>query len=140
MKSVVNTDIFCRALPWSRLLLERGELPDDLNLRWSQRLAAALAPLALAAVVAVPIAIAMLVVFGVSVTAVAALALGLALIGVSLALNAGLVRGFSNRRGPIFAFGGWMFHQVHLFYSAAAYAFCWFEHRLRGGEASSRSR
>lgn len=41
--SVVHTDIFRRAWPWSKLLLRHGGMKDDLNLRWSQRLSAGFA-------------------------------------------------------------------------------------------------
>ncbi|HZU89693.1 MAG TPA: glycosyltransferase [Stellaceae bacterium] len=35
--SVVRTDIFHRAIPWSRLILDSGEAPDDLNLQGNQK-------------------------------------------------------------------------------------------------------
>jgi glycosyltransferase involved in cell wall biosynthesis len=38
----IKTDIFCRAIPWSRLNLERSRSPDDLNIRRSQKLSVAL--------------------------------------------------------------------------------------------------
>jgi len=37
---MVRTDVTLRAWPWSRLLLRQGCLPDDLNLRWNQRVGA----------------------------------------------------------------------------------------------------
>ena len=46
--SIVRTDIARRALPWSRLILERGHAPHDLNLATGQRMSAALAGLAAA--------------------------------------------------------------------------------------------
>jgi hypothetical protein len=46
--SIVRTDIARRALPWSRLILERGHAPSDLNLTTGQRMSAALAGLAAA--------------------------------------------------------------------------------------------
>ncbi len=112
LRSTVHTDVFCRAVPWSRLLRERGGMPNDLNLRTSQRVAALLAPLALLACVALPA----LLVLG-SVWAL----VPAALIAASLALNADLVLSFLRRRGLGFALGGWLFHQVHLFYSAVTF-------------------
>ena len=41
-RSLVHTDVVRRAIPWSRLLLAEPRLPDDLNLRWKSRVAAAL--------------------------------------------------------------------------------------------------
>jgi GT2 family glycosyltransferase len=45
--SLVYTDVFHRGLPWTKLILRTGMLPDDLNLRWSQRVSAILAALLL---------------------------------------------------------------------------------------------
>ncbi len=36
--SMVRTDVFVRAIPWTRLMLEHRRFPTDLNVRWSQRL------------------------------------------------------------------------------------------------------
>lgn len=49
--SMIKTDITCRALPWARLILETGTVPEDLNLRTHQRLSALLVSIALLAVV-----------------------------------------------------------------------------------------
>ncbi|HLQ64708.1 MAG TPA: glycosyltransferase family 2 protein, partial [bacterium] len=40
--SIVRADIAQRALPWSRLILESGHAPDDLNLTTGQRVSAGL--------------------------------------------------------------------------------------------------
>jgi hypothetical protein len=45
--SMIKTDITCRALPWARLILASGAVPEDLNLRTSQRLSAVLTAVAL---------------------------------------------------------------------------------------------
>jgi glycosyltransferase involved in cell wall biosynthesis len=42
MKSLLRTDIFNRAIPWTRLILEREGMLNDLNLRTSDRLSAGL--------------------------------------------------------------------------------------------------
>lgn len=39
--SMLVCDVRERAIPWTRLILADGALPDDLNLRWTQRLCAA---------------------------------------------------------------------------------------------------
>jgi glycosyltransferase involved in cell wall biosynthesis len=41
-RSMIKTDFFYRALPWSELSLRFGRLPNDLNLRISQRISVAL--------------------------------------------------------------------------------------------------
>ena len=37
---MIRTDVRSRALPWTRLILRQGKIPNDLNLRHSQRLSA----------------------------------------------------------------------------------------------------
>lgn len=45
---MIRTDVGNRAIPWTRLLLRQGRIPNDLNLRHSQRLSALLAALLVA--------------------------------------------------------------------------------------------
>jgi glycosyltransferase involved in cell wall biosynthesis len=40
LRGMVESDIFDRGIPWTRLLLERRDVPNDLNLQHSQRLSA----------------------------------------------------------------------------------------------------
>lgn len=42
MRNMLRTDFFYRALPWSELSLSSGKMPNDLNLRISQRISVAL--------------------------------------------------------------------------------------------------
>jgi hypothetical protein len=131
LRSVIETDIRSRAIPWTRLILETGEAPDDLNLRWSQRLAAALAPWMLAAL---PVGLWALW------TGRWWLGVACALLAVvSLVLNAGMVRFFGRHRGPGFALGGWLFHQVHLSYSSATFVLAALLHWTRRALVGSRS-
>jgi hypothetical protein len=116
LRSTVDADIRRRAMPWARLVFERGHLPDDLNTRTSQRLAALVAPFALAALPALPLAIA----FGATTVATALLAV----LVVSAVLNLAMLRLFARQRGTTFALGGWLFHQVHLVYAAATLVIC----------------
>ncbi len=37
LRSMVQTDLWSRAVPWTRLLRQAGGMPNDLNLRWHQR-------------------------------------------------------------------------------------------------------
>jgi cellulose synthase/poly-beta-1,6-N-acetylglucosamine synthase-like glycosyltransferase len=130
LRGVVTTDIFSRAVPWSKLILATGELPNDLNLAWTQRLAAAAAPFSLISPVAIP----------------AALLLGLpgvaAAFGASAAFSGWVHRGmfafFWRRRGPAFAVGAVLFHQVHLIYSAATLAVLTLQRIARGRESVAR--
>ena len=48
LRSMVSTDLWRRAIPWSRLIFERSEFPADLNLKGAQRLSVALTGVATA--------------------------------------------------------------------------------------------
>jgi glycosyltransferase involved in cell wall biosynthesis len=48
--SIVKTDVFARAIPWTRLILRFRSMPADLNLQWAHRLSVLLVALAAAAV------------------------------------------------------------------------------------------
>jgi glycosyltransferase involved in cell wall biosynthesis len=89
-RSLLFTDINRRAVPWSRLIIESGHAPDDLNLRWDQRVSAALV---LTAVAAVAVAWPRPELLAVATTA---------LIGV-VVLNRNLYGFFWRARGPRFA-------------------------------------
>jgi GT2 family glycosyltransferase len=115
LRSVLRTDLYDRALPWSALILEHGDLPRDLNLRLSQRVAAALAAPALLAVAALPV----LAIAGQPLAA----AVALAVLAASLAANRDLLAFFAARRGLLFAAGAWLFHQIHLLVAAGAFLF-----------------
>lgn len=113
LRSAVETDIFSRAVPWARLILERGELPNDLNLKMSQRFAS---PIALLTLLSVP-----LVVVAPRPTT---LGVSVALVGISVALNASLLGFFARQRGPLFAAKAWLAHQIHLTYGGITFAIC----------------
>jgi glycosyltransferase involved in cell wall biosynthesis len=49
LRSMIKTDIFDRGIPWTRLILRSRSMPNDLNVRWSQRLSVALASVLAAA-------------------------------------------------------------------------------------------
>lgn len=121
--NLIHTEVFCRAIPWSRLMLRSGGLVNELNVGVGERLRALLAGLFVLALLASLLP-------GVPAwTALVALA-------AIAAANRRLVQLFARRRGPLFALGGLLFHQVYYLYSGAAFAFCWFEHRLGGAKAT----
>jgi len=116
--NLVHTEIFRRAIPWSRLMIARGELTDDLNVSASERLRAVAAGVFvlvfLAAIagwlswIAVPVILTILV-----------------------ALNVDFLRFFIHQRGPRFALGAFGYHQFYYLYSMAAFTYAWSEHRLK---------
>ena len=112
--NLLHTDIFQRAIPWSRLILERSMIVNDLNIGVAERWRAALAGI---------------------------LALGLLCATIRLVpwwLPAGLLlmapvanwplfRFFRQRNGSVFAIGGILYHQLYYLYSLGAFAWAWIE-------------
>jgi cellulose synthase/poly-beta-1,6-N-acetylglucosamine synthase-like glycosyltransferase len=121
--AMIRTDVTCRALPWARLVLETGDAPEDLNLRPSQRVSAALAGLALLTAAAAPLRAGFL---GASV---------LALLGVA-AINHRLYGLLLRQGGLRLAALGFVLHVLYFLYSAAAYLYAWLEWRVRGAAAA----
>jgi hypothetical protein len=108
ISSLLRSDIFDRALPWTKLIWERGAV-DDLNLRAGQRASALLA-------------IALLVALGFSLFRPQALAIAAACVALLIALNAGLYRFFWRERGPLFTLCALPWHWFYFVYSTAAFA------------------
>ena len=123
--SVVHTDIFCRAFPWSRLILESGHLPNDLNVSARERVAAVFAALSIASALT-----------GVGMlfwnAGAGLFFLGLAAV-LPFSLGGELFRFFRERAGLGFALGAFAFHQIHLTYSAVVFAICKLQ-SLAGGK------
>ena len=115
--SMLRADILGRAVPWSRLLLQRGHMSNDLNLGWHHRVSAALAGLAVVLLVFVPFEPRLLV------------ALALALVAIAV-LNRDLYGFLVRRKGFGFAAAVFPLHVLYYLYSSATFAVCWIEHRL----------
>ncbi len=114
--NLLHTDIFRRALPWSRLIHARSGLPNALNLGIGERLNAAFlaifllsAALAATTRMTIGIPIAALVVLGI--------------------LNWRLFWLFCRIRGPFFAIAAIAFHQIYYAYSSVVFVWTWLEHR-----------
>ena len=112
LRSMLRADIVYRAIPWSQLILSTGGIVNDLNLKRSERLCAALVVLAIALLPIVPFVPALMLA---EVTAIGAMA----------ALNHKLYRFFLNRRGIWFAGRALPLHCLYYLYSAAAFVSCW---------------
>ena len=122
--NMVHTEIFCRAIPWSRLMLSRTGLVNDLNVGTAERLRAVLAGLFFAGAAA-------------SLHPAVPAWIALAMLGAIALANASLLRLFYRRGGPFFALGGLLLHQVYYVYSSAAFVGCWLEYRfnkIRGAD------
>lgn len=117
LKELVRTDIFQRALPWSRLLLSSPRKVNDLNVSGAEKVRALLAALLAVSLLCLPASN-----FHPAAVA-AALAAGLAV----AAASASLFCYFARLRGVGFAILGALYHQVYYLYSLAAYVWCVFE-------------
>jgi glycosyltransferase involved in cell wall biosynthesis len=129
LRNLVHTDIFRRALPWSRLIHSRAGLADTLNIGAGERVNAALA---LGALLSLAGAAATLVPWWVPAAFAAAIAMG----------NRELFVFFHRERGALFAMRAVLFHQFYYLYSASTFGWCWLEQcwaSLRGRRRATAS-
>jgi GT2 family glycosyltransferase len=122
LRSVIRTDIFCRAIPWSRLIMARKHVVNDLNISTAQRVSIALVGVAVIALAGAFFRRELLV-----------LAL-LALIGVGV-LNRTLYSFFFRQRGLVFACLCVPLHLLYYFCSGIGYGYVMVTARLRGATA-----
>jgi len=106
--SLLKSDIFDRAVPWTQLMLRHRRLLNDLNLRTSSRMSGLLSFALLSSLVGALWRTALL---------AAALACGILL----YALNAPLFRFFRRKRGLTFALRALLWHWFYYLYSSAAF-------------------
>ncbi|MEM9257284.1 MAG: glycosyltransferase family 2 protein [Pseudomonadota bacterium] len=107
--NLVHTEIFRRAIPWSRLIVSSSGIPNDLNTGKGEQIRAAIAGLAtlvLLAVVAGSMSVWWLV----------------GILCAVLVANWDLAVLFYRRKGAWFAMRALLFHQVYYLYSAASFA------------------
>ena len=122
---VIHTDVFRRAIPWTRLLLSQGSLPNDLNLRMENR-ASAIAVWTLV----------LLLVFGAA--KLPLLCAAVVPVTLLLACNWALYRLFHRRRGFLFSLGAIGLHWLHYLYTCATFAIVILESSLRSVTGSAR--
>lgn len=114
---LVRTDIFCRAVPWCRLIFESQGMPTDLNLKLSDRISSVLVGLV---VLLMPV----------SVFVPSALWLIPPLVIGLIAANYDLYRFFLKQRGVWFLVRAIPLHAFYYLYSAATFGCCWMSHKL----------
>jgi GT2 family glycosyltransferase len=117
--SYIRTDIVCRAVPWSRLIIKSKTLPNDLNLKWDQR----------ASFVLVALAYAFL---ALSVLQVEMIALSAAALFSVLVLNRRMYLFFFRQRGLPFALACIPLHTTYYLYSGLSYLYVRSLFLLRG--------
>lgn len=125
--SLIKTDIFQRAVPWSRLILERKLLPRDLNLRFRDRFSTAL--------VGIIIIAAFIYILGLF-THVDFIPNGYLLLtalislSVILILNRGLYLFYLRKRGLGFALLSIAMHLLFYVYSGITFGVLWIRSKL----------
>ncbi len=113
--NLIHTEVFRRAIPWSRLMFERKQLTNDLNVGMSERLRAGLSGILLLVLLGWVIGL-------VNVLAVASV------LGITMMANAEFIVFFARLRGVLFALRAFMMHQIYYLYSSAAFAYALISH------------
>lgn len=119
IRNAIFTDIFRRALPWSRLMIAREGLGDDLNTSKAERMRAVLAGLLWVSVLA-------------GLIGLTPWWLPIALFGAAIAANLALARFFVAHLGLGRAVLALLYHQIYYVYSAGSFAWCLFEYHVLG--------
>jgi hypothetical protein len=122
LRSVIRTDIRCRAVPWSRLILEHKEAPNDLNLRLGQRASVALVALACIFLIIAP---------GLALFQWGALELCAGAVFAVIVLNRDLYVFFLRERGLFFTLAAIPLHLLYFIYGGLTYLCVWCDHRLK---------
>ncbi|HEX7069974.1 MAG TPA: glycosyltransferase family 2 protein, partial [Rhodothermales bacterium] len=120
--SIVKTDLFARAIPWTELILRSGEMMNDLNLKTDNRISVAASFVLAGSLVAsflFPVAL---------IPAVAAAV-------VLYRLNAPVYRFFREKRGVAFAAGVLPWHWFFYLYSGIGFGIGLMRHYLGLGRA-----
>jgi GT2 family glycosyltransferase len=116
-KSLFKSDFFCRAIPWSRLILGAGRMDDDLNINRGARVKVVMMYLMMSSLVALPVYPPAL--------------LGAAAAAVALAsADASMLRFFYKKRGALFAARVPLWHWFYYAYSGLAFGICSMESLL----------
>jgi GT2 family glycosyltransferase len=112
--TLIRSDVFDRALPWTELILREGHMPNDLNLEVKQRATVALSLLAPVLVVGALLAPSAAIAALLAAAAVCAL-------GATIVLDAPFYRFLASRRGVLFAIAAMPLHLLYHFYSGVAF-------------------
>lgn len=126
-RSVLKTDIFNRAVPWSNLILETKTMPRDMNLRMADRVSTALTGLLFISVLILVLELigvlrmvlfARVVLFAFIITA------------ALLILNRDVYGFFIRKRGLGFTLLAIPMHLFYYLYSGASFAVCWIKKKI----------
>jgi GT2 family glycosyltransferase len=118
LKSLIMTDFFCRALPWSKLILKNKNMLNDLNLKVSNRLSVLLVFLSIA-FLAVSFWLKAFVILAV-----------LALLTV-ISINLPFYKFFLKNKGGFFVLKVVPLHLLYYLYSGVAFSISWSDNLFR---------
>ena len=121
--SLLRADIFYRAVPWSKLMLERHKIIRDLNLQMSDRISAGLVCMSVG-------------ILPFSFFRPRLLYISLLFLAIVVVLNNKLYRFFLERKGLKFVASVFVMHVLYYLYSSVAFALCWLVHVFPGKKAS----
>ncbi|GJM15169.1 MAG: hypothetical protein DHS20C13_04960 [Thermodesulfobacteriota bacterium] len=125
--SMIKTDIFNRAVPWSRLILQTKSLPQDLNLRISDRISTALVGILLICIFVLILDLVRLfnlISYGLLLSIIAVITISL------IILNRNLYGFFLKKRGLVFTVKVIPIHFLYYFYCGASFGVCWIQNKL----------
>lgn len=123
--SVIRTDVVNRAIPWSRLILESGEAPDDLNLQGKQRVSVALTGLGGLFLAATPLRLELMM-------------LSFMCAAATVVINRDLYAYFWRMRGPLFAAACVPLHLIYYACCGLSYLYVRVESMFRRAVARRR--
>lgn len=115
--SHLRTEIFCRALPWSKLILTSRGLINDMNLKMSDRFSTALVALCVAVT---PFAL----------WRPTLLFLPAIFLLIFFVLNRKIFQFFANKKGIVFAALTFPWQLFYFLYSGVVFVYCWFRYAL----------
>jgi glycosyltransferase involved in cell wall biosynthesis len=118
LRSVLRTDIFCRAIPWARLTMESAQSLNDLNLKWSQKLSGSFVLLACLLLMFAVVLPASLIVSAIFIICV-------------IIMNRDLYMFLGRQKGFLFALACIPFHLLYYLYSILSYIYVWMAHRIK---------
>jgi glycosyltransferase involved in cell wall biosynthesis len=126
---MLKTDIFQRAIPWARLILETNFMPESLNLKAAEKVSTGIVGLML---LLLPLLFFNeTTVYGMSITAWSGIAYG-TLFTLFIILNRRLYRFFMRTRGLWFTVRVVPMHILYYLYSGFSYGFCWLTFKICG--------
>jgi glycosyltransferase involved in cell wall biosynthesis len=119
LRSLLCTDIFDRAVPWTFLILEENRIVDDLNLQPRSKASACLVGI-------------LLVTLASGIFVRESLYVSVVVFPLLLILNLDFYKFLLHKKGPGFVIPAFFVHLLYYAYSGLTFLVCWTLHRLSG--------